>query len=640
MKESITVYHGSDKLFKTFSDEFIGTHGVNAYGNGFYFTKSLSQAKGYGKYVYKCKISAKNFYMVKHGEEGFIKSDELIKQGYDGICYRQIYTVFNAENIEIQEIKEYNLFRQLIRTIKPQELSEKSGNIKESLTVYHGGATKKETDGLKYYALDKKYVKLLHPRAKISQHEINPKNTFDYSNPKHVQMLLDKLPDKISVKDNYRNFQKEYTKEEFKKQLNDTVIGNWMELEDKTIQKIIKDLGFDSIYISDVSMSGKMWKNIAMFENKTSTKLKAYHGGNLDNGIHNGHLFFTDDIETAKLYGRDGSPDYKLYQCELEFENPLILSSEEYDEFMQSISDWSEPVKQGYDSIICKEDPEYNDPFYYVALNPVKQVKNLKEISKDSIKEDSNLNDKFYKWFGDSKVVDEQGNPLVVYHGTDTEFNVFDNSKNQHKHRQVGADLGFFFTDSEKVARRFIPKREVKFEIDYTPFTKEEYEDFGKNINNNWQELKTKYGEEKFFELRDAYWEVSKRIYKQKTQDKQAYGLKACYLKIENPAYIDGEIIGVGEDREAFLMQSRNNHDGVIISNADTGAGIANEYVVFNSNQIKSVDNNGNWSDSENIYEAGYDWNITMQEILDKLNMNESLNKDFRTLNKLFEELL
>ena len=145
-----------------------------------------------------------------------------------------------------------------------------------------------------------------------------------------------------------------------------------------------------------------------------ATKLKAYHGGNLDNGIHNGHLFFTDDIETAKLYGRDGSPDYKLYQCELEFENPLILNSEEYDEFMQSISDWSEPVQKGYDSIICKEDPEYNDPFYYVALNPVKQVKNLKEISKDSIKEDSNLNDKFYKWFGDSKVVDEQGNPLVV----------------------------------------------------------------------------------------------------------------------------------------------------------------------------------------------------------------------------------
>lgn len=34
----------------------------------------------------------------------------------------------------------------------------------------------------------------------------------------------------------------------------------------------------------------------------------------------------------------------------------------------------------------------------------------------------------FWKWFGDSKVVDEQGRPLVVYHGTGSDFNEF-NSK-------------------------------------------------------------------------------------------------------------------------------------------------------------------------------------------------------------------
>ena len=43
----------------------------------------------------------------------------------------------------------------------------------------------------------------------------------------------------------------------------------------------------------------------------------------------------------------------------------------------------------------------------------------------------------FKKWFGDwendpenaSKVVDENGEPLVVYHGTDNEFYKFDKSK-------------------------------------------------------------------------------------------------------------------------------------------------------------------------------------------------------------------
>lgn len=41
----------------------------------------------------------------------------------------------------------------------------------------------------------------------------------------------------------------------------------------------------------------------------------------------------------------------------------------------------------------------------------------------------------FYNWFGDSKVVDEQGRPLVVYHGTNAEFDTFNLGKN-----------GYFFT--------------------------------------------------------------------------------------------------------------------------------------------------------------------------------------------------
>jgi hypothetical protein len=34
-------------------------------------------------------------------------------------------------------------------------------------------------------------------------------------------------------------------------------------------------------------------------------------------------------------------------------------------------------------------------------------------------------NPNFRKWFGDSKVLDEAGNPLTVYHGTDADFNEF-----------------------------------------------------------------------------------------------------------------------------------------------------------------------------------------------------------------------
>lgn len=42
------------------------------------------------------------------------------------------------------------------------------------------------------------------------------------------------------------------------------------------------------------------------------------------------------------------------------------------------------------------------------------------------------LNDNFWKWFGNSKVVDENGNPLVVYHGTSSDFSEFDSHSSSY----------------------------------------------------------------------------------------------------------------------------------------------------------------------------------------------------------------
>jgi hypothetical protein len=74
----------------------------------------------------------------------------------------------------------------------------------------------------------------------------------------------------------------------------------------------------------------------------------------------------------------------------------------------------------------------------------------------------------FKKWFGDwendpenaSKVVDENGEPLVCYHGTDTKFNVFNKSF-------IGSNfkldkIGFFFTssyDSANMSRPSYPQK-------------------------------------------------------------------------------------------------------------------------------------------------------------------------------------
>lgn len=53
----------------------------------------------------------------------------------------------------------------------------------------------------------------------------------------------------------------------------------------------------------------------------------------------------------------------------------------------------------------------------------------------------------FEQWFGDSKVVDEAGAPLAVYHGTTTKFTFFDIEKAYYK--------AAFFTPDRDVAKMF-----------------------------------------------------------------------------------------------------------------------------------------------------------------------------------------
>ena len=60
----------------------------------------------------------------------------------------------------------------------------------------------------------------------------------------------------------------------------------------------------------------------------------------------------------------------------------------------------------------------------------------------------------FKNWFGDSKVVDDDGKPLVVYHGTNKSFDAFDLSELRESTGAGSAGLGFFFS-SANIAQDF-----------------------------------------------------------------------------------------------------------------------------------------------------------------------------------------
>ena len=82
----------------------------------------------------------------------------------------------------------------------------------------------------------------------------------------------------------------------------------------------------------------------------------------------------------------------------------------------------------------------------------------MKEDSDFEYDEDSNLTreqqrqvatPEFKRWFMDSKVVDEEGKPLVVYHGTDEKFNAFDMSKGRANMDIQGAFFSPYELDAE-----------------------------------------------------------------------------------------------------------------------------------------------------------------------------------------------
>lgn len=58
----------------------------------------------------------------------------------------------------------------------------------------------------------------------------------------------------------------------------------------------------------------------------------------------------------------------------------------------------------------------------------------------------------FKAWFGDSKIVDKDGKPLMVYHGTSQDFSAFDKGEQGKNTRQAGGELGFFFTSKSWLA--------------------------------------------------------------------------------------------------------------------------------------------------------------------------------------------
>lgn len=238
----------------------------------------------------------------------------------------------------------------------------------------------------------------------------------------------------------------------------------------------------------------------------TTRKFNVFDNSKLGQATKSGNtakagFWFTDDIKTAQSYARaenqrkvddlikqgkikeaenlenkifDNTDIKYLKTIELKYNNPYIIDAEgsNYHDFENEINEAIRVSKSnGNDVLIIKnlndnaDYSEYTPATHYCVFDNsiINQAKpDIKFADGGMIApngQPSNLTPEqwelvrtpeFKAWFGDwendpanaSKVVDENGEPLVVYHGTFRYFNVFEISK----------DSGFYFTEFKRIA--------------------------------------------------------------------------------------------------------------------------------------------------------------------------------------------
>lgn len=221
----------------------------------------------------------------------------------------------------------------------------------------------------------------------------------------------------------------------------------------------------------------------------------------------------------------------------------------------------------------------------------------------------------FKAWFGNSKVVDAKGKPLVVYHGTNQPIEQFSAERLGSATKSESSKIGFYFTDSPKVASLYAENagRSVVANV-------EEFERAQARLQSEVEQLERKASRSGKSSDWDAYeakmleWET---LEIDATREDAATGgnVLPVYVSIQNPKIVDfgGEtILKAGPGGFASIIQEAKDsgHDGVILRQIDDTPGerlASDHFVAFEPSQIKSVNNRGTFdaTDPRILYQSG-----------------------------------
>ena len=195
------------------------------------------------------------------------------------------------------------------------------------------------------------------------------------------------------------------------------------------------------------------------------------------------------------------------------------------------------------------------------------------------------------EYFKDSKVRNENGNLVTVYHGTTEEINVFDKNRLGSNTGASSAKEGFFFTSSKQVAEAYSMYARPQYIRDL----EKKYQDLEKIAQRTGSKEDWRARDEAYLEYEEAELEYG---YGGRTDYENQ---KEVYLNITNPLVHDFAGLEYRDESYYDLIKQakENGNDGVILKNTYDGYGEHDSwnnprtdiYVAFESNQIKNVDN-------------------------------------------------
>ena len=271
----------------------------------------------------------------------------------------------------------------------------------------------------------------------------------------------------------------------------------------------------------------------------------------------------------------------------------------------------------GYDGLIYSGQQYYaNGMVSYVAFNSnqVKKVDNKNPTKNPDTRyslsdnQGRELSEQQIEYFKNSKVRDEEGRLLEVYHGTKTKgINIF----NYDPNRQTGTDFGkaYYFTTD------YIKAKGYQYDADADPRVKEHQSQeraarkkmvdagFTEKARNEYVEWLDTHS---IIDIIDNEQDIIKRV------DEIGGETKKLYLNLTNPLEVDAN----GEYYhkvypEYFKTARANGNDGIIVKNViDNPRGEhrpIDVYIAFNENQIKNVDNLNPTTDKDIRYSLSED---------------------------------